>query len=809
MTLNEKAAERESGAAEPDRIESLVPDSTDFADKSQEAPQTNAFLIKPKTLGAKNLLMAHRENLKAQCRADWQGALYNRFDKLSYPFAIYAEKKDAFLSFVSNLNPPITLDQIDLVPHEIPPLNLKAAKRLDLKAKEDRNEADNLEMRKKLEIDKIEDEFLTGEFTGEERNARLAKIEQEFTKGRIEELRLSANQNEAAAIKIAVDGEKKKHAESELPWAGIEIPYGYQLDKTGVWKLPFSLDDDKNSEKKSDKEEKKTKICDPIWVHARSRDFSNKRSGLLLRGIDLDAKETEICIERKNLHAHGNPIAQELADSNMRIVPGREKDLSKYLSDFKTDKTYRSVASLGWLENSLGSLLYVSKNRVFKSTNCDLNEEVIFQAQASSKGASLLECRGTLEGWKTHIGEPCKGNDMPIFLQSVSLSGFLVKHADTGSYGFHLGGKTTLGKTTATQTGASTIACGADPAYSSQVSIMKRWLTTANALESLATQSNDSALFLDEIGQCPGSDLDKTIYNIFGGRGKERLSPDSQHKKTREWCTVLISSGEVTFSERLKQTNSKTPAGLFVRFIDLHLEDVFTDYHGKNPKEFVDTLKADCGRHFGTVGSAFIEKLVDVYKTSQSLRDAIATGCRAIAAEIRQELDLSDLSPEHTRVLKLFSLAALAGAWAAEWDIFPYSQEDVLSASANIFRKWRDGNKKQTEDVLCISAIRDFFIKKRESAFRPQYLRGDDSKRYAEVYGYTTEEGKFFLTKDGLLQAIGSLPIKAALKHLSSKGYLIREEEDRYESKKTIEGLGQTRVYVISEKICEFDGEGR
>jgi len=82
-------------------------------------------------------------------------------------------------------------------------------------------------------------------------------------------------------------------------------------------------------------------------------------------------------------------------------------------------------------------------------------------------------------------------------------------------------------------------------------------------------------------------------------------------------------------------------------------------------------------------------------------------------------------------------------------------------------------------------------------------------KPHKDVFGYTTAEGKFFLTREGLEQALGTLPKKIALKALFAKEYLLREESpSRNDSKKTIDGIdGAPRVFVISEKICEFDAE--
>jgi len=610
-------------------------------------------------------------------------------------------------------------------------------------------------------------------------------------------------------LKESLSKSDHKYDDSECHRNGIKIPYGYQLNNFGVWK-ESAPKKKKNQDPRGDDEDENepilTKICDPIWVAGRSRDYLGSNSGLIIRWIDMDGITREACIERRKLHTQGNEIAIELAHDNLAIVPGMETELKKYLSGFKPDKTYRAVKSLGWFENPLGDLLYVSKKHTFRNNITSLNEEIIFQPETISTGPSPLECMGTLKQWKENIAIPCRGNAVPIFLQSHALSGLIVKFADTGSNGVHISGNTSKGKTTAAQTSTSTTGCGADPTYAPKLSLIRRWHATANAIESLASQATDSALCLDEIGQCVGSDLDKVIYNLFGGRGKERLTQQSKHKTTRDWCTTVISTGEKSLQERLAETNSKAPAGLFVRFIDIPVEQVFTDYHGENNKTFIDNLKRNCGQFYGTAASAFIQKIVDTYKSSQELRESIAKGCLSIAMDISGGITLSQ---EHSRVLKLFCFATLTGIWASEWEIFPYTRDEILDSTKHLFAKWHEGNKKQGEDVRCICAIRDYYLKKRDSAFRPCDLQDRDARRFSDVYGYTTGLGKFYLTKEGLHQALGELPKKPALKALFDKGYLLREENPhRNESKKTIEGIKVTpRVFVISEEICGFDGE--
>ncbi|MBS0636842.1 MAG: DUF927 domain-containing protein [Verrucomicrobia bacterium] len=606
-----------------------------------------------------------------------------------------------------------------------------------------------------------------------------------------------------------------KPKDKTIPWANAKTPPGYEISQKGVYLLKPQQEkkqannEERFSENAEQQEPAKIRICGPAWVEGRSRDFAGGNNGLIIRWIDLDKNLREATIEKSKLHAKGNDVAMQLASDGLPIEVGEETRLRKYFNDFTPEKTFRAVKTLGWLETTTGELIYVTATSTFQKAGAVKQDEIIFQPDGifSSKTHSQ-QAQGTLEQWKTHIAKQCEGNDLAIFSLLTSLSAPLIKYSGSGSYGVHIGGETSKGKTTLKQIAASIWGCGVDPTVAPGLSIIKKWNTTANALEVSASQRNDNVLFLDEIGTCPGKDLQKVIYDLFGGKGKDRLDKNSNAKTQREWRVVVLSSGERTLKERLSDTNSQAPAGLFVRFIDLAIEEVFKNYHNKQPKTFVDDLKGACGTYFGTAGTAFIQNLAESFKNAQDLQGATKEGINATAAKIGAGLELNQ---EQGRVLHIFSLIAFAGTLAAKWGIIPFSATEIIQSVRNIFLHWLSGNRTLPEEDRIVMAVKDFIIRKRDSVFKPRDTLPDEIRKSTDTLGYIDDsEGWYLLTSTGMKEA--TIGFKKAAEALYKKGYLIRRDKPSKEGKQhnassiSVPGLGaKTRLYIIKKEIVEFD----
>jgi putative DNA primase/helicase len=101
----------------------------------------------------------------------------------------------------------------------------------------------------------------------------------------------------------------------------------------------------------------------------------------------------------------------------------------------------------------------------------------------------------------------------------------------------------------------------------------KTWRTTGNALEQVAENHNDSLLILDELSQIASKEAGQIVYMLGNGQGKSRMRRDTSMRRTKEWRLVILSSGEISISDKIAEEGGKAKAGQLVRCVDCVLEN--------------------------------------------------------------------------------------------------------------------------------------------------------------------------------------------------------------------------------------------
>jgi uncharacterized protein (DUF927 family) len=102
--------------------------------------------------------------------------------------------------------------------------------------------------------------------------------------------------------------------------------------------------------------------------------------------------------------------------------------------------------------------------------------------------------------------------------------------------------------------GASVWGCGADPADAPEAAFIRKWNSTANALEGLAAAHTDGVMILDELQSCAAKDFGSVIYNLFGGQGKSAMDASRNLKKQRAWRILSLSTGEISSKQKIEET---------------------------------------------------------------------------------------------------------------------------------------------------------------------------------------------------------------------------------------------------------------
>ena len=154
-------------------------------------------------------------------------------------------------------------------------------------------------------------------------------------------------------------------------------------------------------------------------------------------------------------------------------------------------------------------------------------ERIVLQ---SNVAPPVFRVVGTLEEWQQRVALICRGNSRLMFAVCVALTGPLLHLVGEENGGFHLSGRSSIGKTIALEVAASVY--GMD---------LGSWRATDNGLEGVARSHNDLLLTLDEIGQCPAQAVGEIVYMLGNGTGKSRMRQDTSARPSVTWRLLFLS----------------------------------------------------------------------------------------------------------------------------------------------------------------------------------------------------------------------------------------------------------------------------
>ncbi|RCX31710.1 DUF927 domain-containing protein [Thioalbus denitrificans] len=578
-----------------------------------------------------------------------------------------------------------------------------------------------------------------------------------------------------------------------IRWSNIQIPNGYQLTEDGVYL----------NETTGKGESAPKLLSGPIWVTARTRDYRNKEWGLVVHWFDIDGMEHERAIPARRLHEPRSSLPQELAGEGLHIVPGRERLLITYLGSYSPEIRISSVSRIGWMDGQVELPAYVLPTKVVALGGATT---VLFQPERHSPSSLSLHDKGSLEQWRRFVATPCRGNPLLIFSLCAAFAGPLLKWAGLDSCGFHLYGNSSKGKTTALQVAASVWGCGADPA-TSDLTHIRRWHTTANALEGLAAGHNDGLLVLDEMGSVDSADFGRVIYDLAGGQGKARMNKDAELREARFWRIVFLSSGEISVREKIEEGRRPARAGQLNRFLDIPiLDQVVMETNNKTPEVFVNELKRACARFYGTAGIAFLDRLIGCQPDIQSLQHAIRD---ALDRWTQQLTDGLDLDTPQRRSIQRLAVVALGGSLAVEFKVLPFTVLDVQHAVQRARDAWLGDDGNLSEAQRGAIALREFLLAQRARFLDALADHSNNGGNVRDVAGYyNAQQGVFLLTDSALREACRGFSTREVLSELARLRMLyLNNGEGRFKSRHTIQGIGRIQLFGVRRELLEHHPE--
>lgn len=214
---------------------------------------------------------------------------------------------------------------------------------------------------------------------------------------------------------------------------------------------------------------------------------------------------------------------------------------------------------------------------------------------------------GSLAQWREHVAALAIGNTNLVFSICLGLSTSLLEFTDLDTLIYHFFGTTSKGKTRLLRT-AMTV-------WPKIGKKDRTWAGTLNGLEAEIARSHSILMGLDELRSDATPDLHAVIYRFANGTSKAKGKREGGALDREDWCTAVISNGEVSFVDVLSKLGGIPTGGQVVRMLDIPATGhwgIFDNLHGEETSDaFVDRLDIALRKSWGAAGAAFVEKLLE------------------------------------------------------------------------------------------------------------------------------------------------------------------------------------------------------
>lgn len=517
-----------------------------------------------------------------------------------------------------------------------------------------------------------------------------------------------------------------------------------------------------------------TWFCAPLLIEALTYDEQDSNYGRLLRFKNSRGRWKEWAMPMELLRGSGEELRGELLAMGLELCPRSARSyLASYLQHKTPKKKIRCALQVGWVGDC-----FVLPNETIGPNA----QGVVFQS--GERGHEEFTTKGSLEGWCQEIGAKAKGNPLLMLGLSVAFAGPLLEKCHAESGGLHYVGDSSTGKTTIVEAACS---LWGGPNYK------RSWRATANGMEGAASMFNDCLLALDEISEAEPNEVGQIVYAIANGRGKQRASRTGAARGVARWRVVVLSSGERTVWDTIKEGKRSTKAGQSIRLLDIPTTrkyGAFDELHGApTAAAFSDAIKRAAATHYGEVGRAFLRRL------THDTRDF----CTFLEmAKDTQALTPKTNEGQAKRAAARFALYALAGELATEYGLTGWQEGEAMKAAAFCFELWQGSQGKgNTEQRQAVEQLRDFLERHGDSRFSDIIHPNAEVRDRAGWWDDSHDSRKYLLNKAGMNEALKGLTLVRALDALQAVGAIASPGTDGKRAKPyRIEGR-LVRLYEV------------
>ena len=565
-------------------------------------------------------------------------------------------------------------------------------------------------------------------------------------------------------------------------------------------------------------------VCGPFAVEAELRDDEKRGWGLLLSWNDRDGNRHEESFSRALFAGECAEVRGRLADGGLSLngAQSARQALAEYLNLVSSMRRARSVPCVGWHKIG-GRPVFVLPDTTFG----DAGERVVLRTD--SPEPPMFNVSGTVADWRDNIGLLCVGNSRLLFAASCAFAGPLLGVVAEEGGGINLRGASRSGKSTALRVAASV--CGGAPGDGAK-GFIRQWRATANGIEGMACVHSDNLLPLDEMGLVDAREAGEIAYMLANGTGKTRAGRSGVIRPAVRFRVLFLSTGEISLADKNNEAGKATRAGQETRLCDLPSDagaglGIFQDLHDhENGPAFVNTLREATGRFYGAPLRAFLTILAERWGRDpatfpETLRDRANAFLRGWLERI------PELGGQVRSVGLRFSLIALAGELASEAALTGWPPGAAAEAAHTCFRAWlaERGTTGAREDVQAVAQLRAFILKHGGARFdiwneappdaaqvetetpppfekfRTQHRAG--WRRWEQELENGRPGWRYFLTADGMNEALAGLASREARRTLAALGYIVPPdggadaERGNLSKVYKVPGHPNTRLYQI------------
>ena len=540
---------------------------------------------------------------------------------------------------------------------------------------------------------------------------------------------------------------------------------------------------------------------------------ANGDHGVLVQIVTRRNKLVECFFARREIATEKDTI-KLLLDKGLSIPHLRDGlcyAINYYLNNYEPELKAVGVDMVGWQgDNTAYILPFINEPRNCYNTNQAGEKPAEYILQQKTATSRVLKKKGTLEEWKRTIGEVCRGNHLHTFAILASLTAPALKLLNEEGGFFHYVGSTSIGKSTILHVAKSVWG----------FKNLGSFRSTDNSLESICKNSNDGAMFLDELGEVNADDLFKIIYMMANGVTKGRADRSGNAKETAHFTVLAQSTGEIGLEAKLAEKKLQVKGGQLIRMAEIDADrgkglNTF-DVLNINPdtkapftsgREQAEFLKTHANQNYGIVIDEFMKKVVaDVEDYKLALKQA--------KTEWLARKLTGDEGVEVARMAKRFSTIFATGIIAVELGIIPHSVADIDTCIDEVFKNWLDrfGGDCSHEFRMIIADLRKLCVEQQYSRF----LNADQTE---EKQNLPHNKAGYWKMKDGVLHEYWIDPAvferdvlkgrdkKVFFPLLVKNGYIKQEVENRYQCRRQPHKEDRQRFIVIPASIFSSENE--